>query len=348
MQTLHQEEVLSSLLQEELKPLVRAVDEKAYYPESFLLSLGRHGLLSSKGKTIDEAAQSEAEVVRAVSSDCMTTGFNLWCHLAALTYVRHTDNEALRERFLEPLENGELLGATGLSNPMKFYADLEKLHLRAERVKGGYVLNGALPAVSNLGEGHWFGAIAHAEDARVMAFISCDAKGLSLKEKVSYLGLNGSATYACKFEHVFIPDEQILAEDADSFVPKMRPYFVTYQVPLGIGVTEAAVTSMNKCSSKQNGANAVLPVQPAHIQERLDLVKQAFRDQLEQGVTWKGILEVRRSAVYLTLDAVQAAMMHAGGSAYLQTSADGRRLREAYFFLNLTPTARHLERMLSN
>ena len=37
-----------------------------------------------------------------------------------------------------------------------------------------------------------------------MGFVSCDAEGLQ-KEKVDYLGINGSATYACSFNDVFIP-----------------------------------------------------------------------------------------------------------------------------------------------
>lgn len=48
----------------------------------------------------------------------------------------------------------------------------------------------------------------------------------------------------------------------------------------------------------------------------------------------------------MTLRAVQADMLHQGGSAYLQASDPSRRLREAYFLANLTPTVRHLEKLL--
>lgn len=347
MQTLNQEVQLDSLLKNDLKPLVRSIDEKAYYPREFLLSLGKHGFLSSAGKSVAEAAGQEVHVVKEVSSYCMTTGFNLWCHMAALTYVRHTENKELKERFLPLLENGEILGATGLSNPMKYYAGLEKLHLKAERVQGGYVLHGGLPAVSNLGEDHWFGAIAATEgEQRVMAFVSCGQEGISLKEKSSYLGLNGSATYGVKFDNVFIPDAQILAENADSFVQSIRPYFVTYQVPIGLGVIEAALQSMKKCVNKQGGVNELLPVQPQEIETRLRKAETAFHSLIASGVSWKEMLEVRRTTAYLTMEAVHAAMMHAGGAAYLQASPDSRRLREAYFFVNLTPTVKHLEKML--
>ncbi|GAJ97675.1 acyl-CoA/acyl-ACP dehydrogenase [Geomicrobium sp. JCM 19055] len=62
------------------------------------------------------------------------------------------------------MESGKVLGGTGLSNPMKNYANLEPLHLKARKVDGGYEVKGTLPSVSNLGEDHWFGAVANVEN----------------------------------------------------------------------------------------------------------------------------------------------------------------------------------------
>jgi hypothetical protein len=42
------------------------------------------------------------------------------------------------------------LGGTALSNPMKSFAQIESLLLKATPVDGGYVVNGTLPWVSNL------------------------------------------------------------------------------------------------------------------------------------------------------------------------------------------------------
>jgi len=55
---------------------------------------------------------------------------------------------------------GETLGGTGLSNPMKSFAQIEALLLKATPVEGGYLVNGTLPWVSNLAPDHYFGAIA--------------------------------------------------------------------------------------------------------------------------------------------------------------------------------------------
>jgi alkylation response protein AidB-like acyl-CoA dehydrogenase len=46
---------------------------------------------------------------------------------------------------------GETLGGTGMSNPMKSFAQIESLLLKATPVDGGYRINGTLPWVSNLG-----------------------------------------------------------------------------------------------------------------------------------------------------------------------------------------------------
>ena len=146
------QQVVKQLLATHIQPVVRKIDEEAYYARDYLLALGQAGMWNGDYK-------QEMMVVKETARVCMTTAFCVWCHLASLTYLRLTENEAVKS-LLTQLESGELLGATGLSNPMKHYAGLEKLHLSAERVPGGYVVSGVLPAVSNLADNHWFGVIA--------------------------------------------------------------------------------------------------------------------------------------------------------------------------------------------
>lgn len=209
------EKELTSLLEQELLPNVKAID-KGKYPGRFLKQLGGYGYFKSKGKSPQQRLQEEIEVVEQISSYCMTTGFLVWCQLAAITYIRHTSNAPLQAELLSRLENVEQLAGTGLSNPMKYYGGLEKLHLTAEKTEGGYLVSGALPSVSNLGEDHLFAIVALAEGKRrVMLMVNTHFDGLSLKDKSDYLGINGSGTYACRFNRVFVPSRFLIAEDAD-------------------------------------------------------------------------------------------------------------------------------------
>lgn len=343
-------ELLEKRIQTLLKPSVKKIDGEAYYPLEYMTVLGRDGLYRSDGNRPENVRATGVRIVEATAKTCMTTAFNLWCHLAALTYVRHSGNDALRRLLLPGLENGELRGGTGLSNPMKFYAGIDKLYLKAEREADGYRVSGQLPMVSNLGAGHWFATVSETEGGRVMAFFPCAAEGLKLEERLGFLGLNGSATYSCSFERVKAPEEWIVSERADEFVGRVRPEFVLYQIPLGLGVTAAAIRSIRQTKEKQGGCNGLLPVQPEHLELELERLREAtyrLAADLEEGSAWKALLKVRRDAVYLTLQAVQANMLHQGSAGYVQTSAPSRRLREAYFFANLTPTARHLEKLLA-
>jgi hypothetical protein len=338
---------LAVLIQEQLKPFVRRIDAEAYYAEGFLKSLGKAGFLNSD-TGVDFS--TEVRVVEEVSKVCMTTGFNLWCHLASLTYIRNSENRYLKEEILPQLENGQLLGGTGLSNPMKYYAGLETLHLKAAKTNEGYVVNGQLPSVSNLGKDHWFGIIAEvSSDQRMMAVVPCNAEGLTLKAKLEYLGVNGSATYSCAFDAVTIPEKWIVSHDVDSFIVKIRPAFVLYQIPLGLGVTEASIGSIRQVCNKQGGCNDFLPVQPAELEKELAQIRtEVYKLADKQGLLhqWKNLLQMRLRTAYLTAKAAHGTMLHQGGAGYLKYSAPSRRLRESYFLINLTPTVKHLEKML--
>ncbi len=340
------EVVLQALIEEKLKPFVKKIDEEAYYAEDFLLALGKAGFFASTQKDEQTVRLDELTIVQETAKVCMTTAFCLWCHLAALTYLRKTDNEPLRTKILPLLERGEVLGATGLSNPMKYYAGLEKLHLTAARVDGGYVVNGILPAVSNLGANHWFGAIAYNGEQEVMIFVNTDHERITLKEKNHFLGVNGSATYTCKFDNVFVGDDYVVAQEASTFVDSIRPTFVLYQIPLGFGVVAAAIEGIEKVKAKQNGCNEYLQVQADELKEKLQHLQALLQTLVQSGdVTLQAICQIRLQGVYQTLAAVQANMLHNGSAGYIAGSTPSRKLREAYFLANLTPTVRQLEKM---
>lgn len=336
---------LHQIIEEKLKPVVKKVDEQAFYAEDYIRALGEANFFDS---TKDSATrlQDEATIVRETAKVCMTTAFCVWCHLAALTYLRTTTNDYLKQTILPTLENGDFLGATGLSNPMKYYSGLEELHLRAEKTADGYMIDGILPAVSNLGGRHYFGAIASTGEQEVMVLVPTTALGLTLKEKIGFIGVNGSATYTCKFEQVFVPSQFVIADDAKTFCDTIRPTFIYYQVPLGLGVIAAAVEGIDKVKAKQNGCNEFLHVQADELRTQGAALTTALA-QVAASLTLKDIVAIRLETVHTTLAAVQANMLHNGAAGYVAGSVPSRKLREAYFFANLTPTVRHLEKLSS-
>ena len=54
------------------------------------------------------------------------------------------------------------------------------------------------------------------------------------------------APHMHEFNDVFIPAEWALTENTAGFVEEIRPAFVSYQIPLGLGVAQASITSIEK------------------------------------------------------------------------------------------------------
>ncbi|GBF76295.1 hypothetical protein PA598K_04754 [Paenibacillus sp. 598K] len=342
------EQRLDQIIREELQPYVRQIDAQGHYPLGYLEALGAAGLFGAAGHESGQTHRERVRLIEKTAQTCLTSAFNLWCHLAAIAYVGLGDNERLRREVLPGLLDGRLRGGTGLSNPMKYYAGLDRLYLSAEPLGAtGYRLQGTLPMVSNLGDNHWFAVIAGTtEGQRIAFFLPCTAQRLGRKERAGYLGLNGSATYSCVFDDVEAGEDWVLARDADSWIERVRAVFILYQMPLGLGLIEASIGAMRKSASRQGGCSRYLAVQPESIEASLaQLRRRTYELSVASAlsVSWEEALQLRLDTVHTALLAAQSAMLYEGSAGYLQYSGSARRLREAYFLANLTPSVRHLE-----
>ena len=342
----------------ELRPAVRDIDENGVYPEPTMRSLGGAGLyaqhLSNQGLASSIDMPLAIEAMSLVGYECLSTAFCVWCHDACGWYLEKTQNETLRERLLPEIASGGALGATGLSNPMKFYSDIEPLRVFGERVSDGYVINGSLPWVSNLGEDHYFGVVFEMKDApeqRVMAMVQCNQPGVALCDGGRFIALEGSATFATRFENCFIPDASVLADPADEYIKAIRPGFVLMQVGMAIGLVRSCAAIMRKQDKTHWHVNQFLPHADSfeeQAQELLDRTKRLAQTPHETSASFMlEALQSRLDAGELSLAAAQACMLNGGARAYAVKSNQYRKLREAYFVGVVTPATKHLRKEIS-
>ncbi|WP_035984494.1 acyl-CoA dehydrogenase family protein [Leptolyngbya sp. KIOST-1] len=354
-------EVINGAIAQHLAPLVSAIDQEGVYPGEFMHRLGA---LGGFGQTVTPAFggqgqgfRAAVQVVEAVSQTCLCTGFITWCHIACVWYAQNSDNEALGQQLLPQIATGAVLAGTGLSNPMKHFADIEKIALVAERRPGGYVIDGLLPWVSNLGPGHYFAVVARMADSDdyLMAIVSDRLAGLTLKETAHFIALEGSQTFSCQLRDVFVPDEAILAAPCADYIDRIKPGFVLAQVGMGLGVTQACVDSMRRSNRRYGHVNGYLDDTVERLEADLAALRSqtyALADTLNARPPYRTpgffrqVVQARADASELSLRASQAAMLHTGARGYLQGGADERRLREAYFVAIVTPALKHLKKLL--
>jgi alkylation response protein AidB-like acyl-CoA dehydrogenase len=349
---------VAAIARQDLAPIVTRVDREGLYPEAVLRKLGSVGAFGQHlpGRGKDFSLGSAIEAMAAVGATCLSTAFCMWCQDALGWYIAVSANAALKERLLDKVAVGEVLGGTGLSNPMKHLFGIEPIRLKGKRVAGGYRVSGALPWVSNLGPDHHFGAVFQVVDdpARfVMAIVSCASDGVTLAQNNSFLALDGTRTFGVQMRDLFTSDDVIVADPIDDYLRRIRGGFVLLQAGMAFGLIEASIAMMEQVKSMLGHVNKFLPQQPEQFREDLAgmraLVGKLCETPFEADPSyWKQVIEARLAAGEATVAAAHAAMLHQGARGYVAHAAAQRRLREAYFVAIVTPATKQLRKMLSD
>jgi alkylation response protein AidB-like acyl-CoA dehydrogenase len=349
---------VADIVDRELKPQTVDIDLKGHYPEQVLRNLGRAGAFSAHLPSARaDGRQDMPTAIRAmatVSHECLSTGFTVWCQDTCAWYVQNATDDALRNDWLQRLATGGVLGGTGMSNTMKAFADIEPLRLKGKRVDGGYVVNGSLPWVSNLGDDHVFGTLFAVDGEpghTVMALISCAAEGFTLRQSAHFTALEGTRTFACIFDNVFVPDAMVLDHDGANFMRRARAGIVLLQFGMGIGNIQSCIDLAQEVEPMLGHVNCYLDDRPDELQEELDDAVEAAlalaEDPFETSDEFfREVLQLRLAAGELALRASQSAMLHTGAKGYLQAAPAQRKLRESYFVAIVTPAIKHLRKEL--
>ena len=342
-----------------LAELADDIDRRGIYPKSILHRLGELGALKAHmaepGKPADYGLAIAA--MTEVSRVCGATGFMVWCHDVCGVYMEQSGNPALMGEALADHGNGQTLGATGMSNPMKTFAGIETFLLHAKKVDGGYVVNGTLPWVSNLGPDHYFGAVADiAVDgvvkSEIMFLIRCDAPGVELRNCPSFSAMEGTNTWAVRLTDYFVGAKEIIADPVRPFIGRIRAAFILLQTGMGLGVAQGAIDSMWTVERQLGHVNEFLDDRPDDLQAELDeltarimaLAKTPFGTDKQFIID---VLDARAHASELALRAAQSALLHQGARGYLMTSEVQRRVRESHFVAIVTPAIKHLRKEIA-
>ena len=284
---------VADLAETEVRPRVRAMEAAgkldpiltAKFAELGLLGIelpeqfgGADGSLMMVTLAVEEL--SKVDAAAAIQVDVQNTLVNY--------PINRYGTVAQKEQYLTRLSSGEI-GAYALSEPGSG-SDAFALGTRAERVEGGYRLNGAKAWITNGAEAGIFVVFANAKPEAgykgITAFIvERGTEGFTVGKKEDKLGIRASSTTALHFTDVFVPDAQLLGDVGSGYKVAIE---TLNEGRIGIGAQMLGI------------AQGALTAAIAHLKERKQFGKslsefQGIQFQVAQAATE---LEAARLLVY--------------------------------------------------
>ena len=212
--------------QEVVAPKAAYHDQSGEFPTEIIKQMGEMGLM---GMMVEEkwggAGLSTIEyamAMEAISSACASTGVIMSVNNSLVCFpIQAFGNDAQKEKFLKPLAQGQKLGCFALSEP-GHGSDPAGLKCRAEKVAGGYKINGSKNWITNGREADYcilFATInPELKHKGICAFVvDTKTKGYSVNKLEDKLGITASSTASLFFDDMFVPEECMLGKEGDGF-----------------------------------------------------------------------------------------------------------------------------------
>jgi len=208
-------------------------------------------------------------------------------------------------------------------------------------------LCGFLPWVSNLCPDRFAVAVAAQTDTgqSLVVAVPSNARGLGRGEDFQLFGLQASWTSSLQLNNVQLPHTWIISDDAQTFLPRIRPAFLLMQCGLGLGTARRSLKEITQSVDSYNKQALLDRLQKSSftlvgLEAKVWLLSNLPAFDMAK---MRQLFQVRIAVTRLAVELVHLELESKGGSAYLRPSGTARRLREVTFLPVLTPSLVQLE-----
>jgi alkylation response protein AidB-like acyl-CoA dehydrogenase len=226
------EETAREFARREVDPIVEEIDESQRYPREVMDKAGELGFLGILfPEEYGGAGLGYVEyvlVVTELSKVDPSVGISVAAHNSLCSnHIYKFGNDEQRRRWLTPLASGKKIGAWSLTEPGAG-SDAAGTRTRAERVDGGWVLNGSKTFTTHgkVGEICVVFAVTDPQGPRhhnISAFVlDKGMEGFRAGKKENKLGIRASDTSEVVMENCFVADDRLLGKPGEGFVQALQ------------------------------------------------------------------------------------------------------------------------------
>ncbi|MEM9532316.1 MAG: acyl-CoA dehydrogenase family protein [Pseudomonadota bacterium] len=338
------------VVEDKVAPLAAEVDRSNKFPRHLWPELGELGLF---GITVAEehggmglGYLAHVVVNEEMSRGSASIGLSYGAHSnLCLNQLQLNATEAQKEKYLPKLLSGEHVGALAMSEHGAG-SDVVAMALKAERVEGGFRLNGTKMWITNGPHADVLIVYAKTDPDKgphgITAFIvEKSFEGFSASPKLDKLGMRGSDTSELVFNGCFVPQENVLGK-VNGGVAVLMSGLDYERVILGagaLGIMEASLDAVmpyihdRKQFGQPIGQFQLLQGKVADMYTSLVAARAlvyaaaaaADRGELTRHDAAAAFLFAGEGATRVATDAVQLM----GGNGYMNDSVPSRLLRDA-------------------
>lgn len=311
------------------------------------LNISRLGRLGFYGAGIPEAYGGLAlsgdaiqQCHALIAAACGATAFTQQQLHSGGGYVSGASSEPLKQELLPRFADGSLLCGIAFSHLRR----PGKPMVTAERVQGGWLINGTAPWVTGWRflDAFVLGA-THLPDGHLVYFYVPIAEypdRVVPSQPIKLATMDACDTVRVEILSLVLPNKFCLFErEADSM--KRADYCgITGHVWLPLGCALGSIRQLRHIGEANLNEAAIaaaerLAVQAAQIKADANVWTA---DRADEPDYRRNALKTRAGAIDLAMRAAQATIAATGGSAHLHDSAAQRRLREASFYITVAQT----------
>src|SRR5689334_7889916 len=218
-------ETIARFATEEMAPLVRDAEENEVFPKQLFRKWGELGLLGVRYPEADGGSGfdkiSDCIVREEMSRVCQSFSASWSAHThLALWPIWRAGTPQQKARFFVPGLAGEKVGGFGLSEP-DGGSDVRAMRTRAEKVDGGWRLNGSKLYITNAPMADFLMLAArtkpdHTADAISLFIVELPNPGFRIS-KLDKEGIRSSETGLIYIEDAFVPDDCLLGGQTGTY-----------------------------------------------------------------------------------------------------------------------------------
>jgi len=254
----HQQTIRSlarRLAEERILPLRAELDEKEEFPWAIMKDLADADMfrvfVPEEYEGLGGGCLDLCLVVEELSRVCSGVAVSYAASALGCMTLMEYGTEEQRQKFLPGIASGQKLSAFAITEPTAG-SDASNIKTTAEKVEGGYLLNGTKQFITNGGEAEIYTVLALTDKTRgargaSAILVEKGTPGFTFGKKEKKLGIRASATSELIFRNCLVPEENLIGKPGLGFIQAMRlfdrsrPGIGAQAVGLAQGALEAAV-----------------------------------------------------------------------------------------------------------